>query len=104
MREPSQNLALPLPLAELLHVCLGALTEALIEEDHRWVPLMKMVLKSYADGRDDILTKMYGDHVVMDVDLITYLVSEELCKWATDLAGEETDFQKWAEELNREKE
>lgn len=93
------DIQIPLQLAELLHVTLGPLTETLKEEDHPWVGLALMVLAAYREGRDRELEKAYGVEVVADIDLCTYRVSEQLCNWASEMAGEETDFEKWAKEL-----
>lgn len=94
-----ENIQIPLQLAELLHVTLGPLTEVLKDEDHSWAPLISMVLRAYREGRDRELVKEYGDSIVRDIDLCTYLVSEQLCEWSRELAGEETDFDKWAHEI-----
>jgi hypothetical protein len=95
----SRHLLVPLPLAELLFVTLGPLSDVLAEEDHRWAPLVKMVLRAYRTGRDDMIEATYGKQVVRDIDLCTYLVSEQLAVWVAELGDEATDFDKWAEEL-----
>lgn len=94
------HLLLPLPLAELLYVTLGPLAEVLKDEGHAWAGLTEAVLKAYREGRDATLYKMYGENVVKDIDIVTFLVSEELARWADEVAGIRTDFQLWQEELN----
>jgi len=49
----SENLSIPLHLAELLHVALGTLTDVL--DGHPWVPLARPVVESYEQARDEAL-------------------------------------------------
>lgn len=97
--ENRNHVLIPLELAELLYVTLGPLSEVLQDDNHKWAPIVKMVLRAYREGRDDMLGKMYGDRVLEDIDLCTFLVSEQLVKWVSELSGEQTDFDKWAQEM-----
>jgi hypothetical protein len=98
--ETGTHLLLPLPLAELLYVMLGPLVEVLKTEGHPWAGLAGAVINAYREGRDKTLHKMYGEHVVRDIDIVTFLVSEELAKWADEISEMQTDFKMWREELN----
>lgn len=100
--DETTHLLIPLPLAELLFVTLGPLSDVLEEEGHRWTMMVKMVLRAYMDGRDDTLGKMYGMNVVKDIDMVTVQVSEELCRWMDEVSIEEEHFEKWQEELGSE--
>lgn len=98
----SDHLLVPLPLAEMLHVTLGPLTETLEKEDHPWVPLLRRVLAAYKMGRDDTMVAIYGNGIIGEIDVCTVQVAEEVCKVVDEIAAEETDFVQWSTEFHRE--
>ena len=97
---PHDHLLLPLPLAELLHATLGPLCIALENESHAWAPLVRRVLGAYTDGRDDMMTVMYGPSILQDVAMVTVEVADELIKLVDEMSATERDFEKWSDELN----
>ena len=94
----NDQLLLPLPLAELLHVTIGPLADVLEEEGHAWAPLLRRVLETYLTGRADQLVKRYGVGVLEDAVVVTGEVVQAMYELVRELAMEQVDFDLWAEE------
>lgn len=97
----SDNINLPLHLAELLHVALGPLADVLEGEGHRWAPMLKRVLREYTAARDAVLVDELGADAIPAIDRTTSVA----CQLIYEMVGgpvESGDFDLWASELGGE--
>ena len=98
--QKNQPLYLPIELAELLHATLGPLSEVLERENHHWAEVVRRVLAEYVAGRNQILTHIHGDKVMLEVAHETFVAAEKVCLISDLAISEEEDFIRWREEVD----